>query len=442
MGSVLLVEDNPVDAERVSRFLDRQRDLTLRVAASGAQALDLLQAERFSHLLLDYRLPDTNGLELLQLIRKRFPAVKVVFLTGNDDERLFLGAWTLGVVACVAKDQLTANLLLDLLRTTGGRPHAESVPASSAPRMGLPSLEVYQTLIETMNEGVVVTDLQHVMVFANPKMGRIAGCEAADLLGRPVISLLSPSSVAVYLDRWSRVARGVTTRYECEITAADRVLTPVLISQTPSYRAGGKLSGSLLVVTDIRGQKAIEKRLEQLSITDALTGVFNRRHFQMLLEIEFREAARYRRPLSCLMIDLDHFKACNDTWGHPFGDHVLCEVGRLVRPEIREHDILARYGGDEFVLLLPNVGEQGAVEAAERIRGAIAAHPFFWAEQGHRVTASIGVASTEDGPMASCDDVIRAADQALYRAKHGGRNRSAGETALPTPTPLGDPAPP
>lgn len=422
MRSILLVEDNPADAERIARFLRRRRDFTLHLAATGAEALTALERQPFAQVILDYRLPDTNGLELLQTVRRQFPEIRVILLTGFDDDRLFLSALELGAIAAVSKDRLNEPLLRDLLRNGPAPSAVESMEKTTGPP-DLPLVEIYRTLIETMNEGMIVVDPHQIIIFVNPRMGKIAGCPAADLLGRQITSLIPPGSLPSFLKEWGKSLSGETRRYECEIAGAAESPVSVLISQTPSYHQEGSIYGCLLVVTDISRQKSIERRLEQLSITDGLTGLFNRRHFEALLGIEFQKSVRHRLPLSCMMLDLDHFKECNDTLGHPFGDAALREAARLIRKEIRGHDILARYGGEEFVLLLPNIPAMAAIEVGERIRESIAHHPFIDDGKEHRITVSIGIAGTQDQRITLPEALIAFADQALYQAKGSGRNR-------------------
>jgi diguanylate cyclase (GGDEF)-like protein/PAS domain S-box-containing protein len=420
MQPILLVEDSPADAERITRFLRRKKDLTLHIAVTGAEALEALGRQPFAYLILDYRLPDTNGLELLQTVRRQFPDLRVILLTGFDDDRLFVSASKLGAVAALSKDRLSEPLLHELIQNSAAPIESSEKPVGP---LSLPPAEVYRTLIETMNEGMIVADPHQIIIFVNPRMGEIAGCPAADLLGRKLPSLITPSSLPSFLKEWGKSLSGETRRYECEIASAAEGPLSVLISQTPSSHREGNIYGCLLVVTDISRQKSIERRLEQLSITDGLTGLFNRRHFEALLGIEFQKSSRHRLPLSCLMLDLDHFKECNDTLGHLFGDAVLRESAQLIRKEIRSHDILARYGGEEFVLLLPNIPATAAIEVGERIRKSIAHHPFVYDGKAHRMTVSIGIAGTEDTRITLPETLIRFADRALYQAKGGGRNR-------------------
>jgi diguanylate cyclase (GGDEF)-like protein len=161
-------------------------------------------------------------------------------------------------------------------------------------------------------------------------------------------------------------------------------------------------------------------RLAELAATDELTGVKNRRRFREDLELLFSQADRLGLPLSVVLLDIDHFKPYNDTFGHPAGDQVLQQVGRMLRSSVRGHDVVARYGGEEFVVLLPATGVNEAVEVAERLRATIADHGW-----PHRpVTASFGVATSDDDTPDGAALVDRA-DRALYAAKETGRNRTS-----------------
>jgi diguanylate cyclase (GGDEF)-like protein len=168
----------------------------------------------------------------------------------------------------------------------------------------------------------------------------------------------------------------------------------------------------------------LHKEAQRLSITDGLTGVWNRRYLQLTLTKEIERGQRFGRPLSVLMMDIDHFKNVNDAHGHQVGDEVLVELTRRAMSTIRgQIDALARYGGEEFVVVLPETPSDGARVVADKIRAVIRHRPFV--EEGNTsvpLTVSIGVASfPEDG--ATADELIRAADLAMYRAKEAGRDR-------------------
>jgi diguanylate cyclase (GGDEF)-like protein len=163
------------------------------------------------------------------------------------------------------------------------------------------------------------------------------------------------------------------------------------------------------------------------SVRDALTGCFNRQHAMEILDVELRRARRTKQPLSLMILDLDHFKAINDRFGHLCGDAALSSVGLRMQAVLRASDVKCRYGGEEFLLLLPETTLSGAEHVAEVLRHDLEKHPVRWHEQGTegaevRITASIGVTTVVPGEI-DPTAVIGRADAALYRAKDQGRNR-------------------
>jgi diguanylate cyclase (GGDEF)-like protein len=180
----------------------------------------------------------------------------------------------------------------------------------------------------------------------------------------------------------------------------------------------------------------LHQEAQRLSTTDGLTGLWNFRYLSMSLAREIERSTRFERPLAVLMLDLDHFKAVNDTHGHARGDSVLRELAHRVQEQIREVDTFARYGGEEFVVVLPETTLEGAALLAERICLAVRRESFLVdGEDPLAITVSIGVAAfPEHGSSAAT--LMRAADKALYVAKHEGRDRwhVAGEEA---PAPVG-----
>jgi len=164
------------------------------------------------------------------------------------------------------------------------------------------------------------------------------------------------------------------------------------------------------------------KRVSELVVTDDLTGLYNARHFHELLEYELERSRRYRSQISLLFFDLDHFKEVNDRYGHLVGSRMIAEVGQLVKRHIRSSDRAARYGGDEYVVVLPNTGKQGALSVARNLLDRLHAHPFLTDSSEYiAITASFGVATFPDDAH-DRTSLIRAADSAMYEAKEAGRN--------------------
>ncbi len=175
----------------------------------------------------------------------------------------------------------------------------------------------------------------------------------------------------------------------------------------------------------------LNARLRDQTIRDGLTGLYNHRHFQEMLHHEFLLARRHNSDLACLMLDLDRFKEVNDTYGHPFGDHVLAGTATLILNETRITDTVARYGGEEFAILLPNTDEQGALAIAERIRTKAENYLHRQREIARIVTISIGLATLTTNQPERPEQLLTLADQALYEAKTAGRNRVIASLAAP-----------
>jgi two-component system, cell cycle response regulator len=162
-------------------------------------------------------------------------------------------------------------------------------------------------------------------------------------------------------------------------------------------------------------------KLELLSRTDPLTELFNRRHFVTVIDQEFSRTQRYKSPAACIMIDVDHFKDINDKYGHNAGDLVLKEIAGIIRSCLRQIDTVARWGGEEFIVLLPGTSKENALHAASKILTSVSDHKFH--DIDRHITVSIGLASIPNPSIDTFEKFIHASDLALYEAKSKGRNR-------------------
>jgi two-component system, cell cycle response regulator len=178
-----------------------------------------------------------------------------------------------------------------------------------------------------------------------------------------------------------------------------------------------------LKIKDLQDKlKRANEELQIIAITDPLTDLFNRRHFMEMFPKEFVRAKRYKTNLSLCMLDIDHFKKINDTFGHVQGDEVLVQLSAILCEELRCCDFIARYGGEEFVLILPQTPIEGALVATERIRVSIMNHAFG-VLHAQQVTASFGIAGFPAPGIETAEQLLAGADKALYLAKERGRNR-------------------
>jgi diguanylate cyclase (GGDEF)-like protein len=282
----------------------------------------------------------------------------------------------------------------------------------------------YDIVVRGMADGVVVLDPGARIVDLNPAAERILGPGYG--VGMPfekVGGLSSDGEPAGHSPSYITLRVGDTSRHFDQ-------------QETQLFGSDGRHAGRILVLHDVTHrirahdeQVALARRLEQantalerLSSHDALTGIPNRRQFDQFLDREWRRSARTGGPISVLMVDLDHFKRYNDTYGHQAGDERLVRVARAILSAVRDGDLAARYGGDEFGIVLPETDLQGAAAVAERVRANVAA-AGEGTSTGGLVTASVGLASTVAGRDTMPSEVIAAADRALYRAKSEGGNR-------------------
>lgn len=195
-----------------------------------------------------------------------------------------------------------------------------------------------------------------------------------------------------------------------------------LVNETAWLDEASNPAGTLCVMSDISRLKSLEVELRRLATTDTLSGASNRRYFMEQMEHFFKVARLYNRPMGFLMLDIDHFKRVNDTFGHPVGDEAIKALSATCREHLRTNDVFGRLGGEEFAICLPNTDLDGCVTLAERLRHAVSEIVLSSTVGEVRFTVSIGIAcSTSSDPDIKCQ--MARADRALYRAKNGGRNQ-------------------
>ena len=273
-------------------------------------------------------------------------------------------------------------------------------------------------LVERMQEGVIVLDSRKRIVDFNPAAREILALSDTNSLGKFIGSELPAFHPFVI-----QLAQSPNARAELSLDVLG-MPTRLELTATPIYHILGLLSGHLVILRDITEQRRIEEKLQQLALTDSLTGCLNRRAFFELAPLEFERSRRYKHPFSLILLDVDNFKKINDTYGHLIGDQVLEGMAYACQQSLRDTDKLARYGGEEFVVMLPETDPEGARLAAERMRQIIETFAVNSTQGSVQITVSLGVTTFEPGQIqSSLDRLLGQADQALYRAKQTGRNR-------------------
>lgn len=261
--------------------------------------------------------------------------------------------------------------------------------------------------------------------------GRIvfANARFAELVGVPLEDVIGMRAGGFYADgeQQQRVCTrlksdGIVQNLEVQFRRADGVPFWALFTVDKAEFDGTAVE--LGWIYDYTERRRMEETLREMASRDPLTGIFNRRSFMELAHERLSRASRANEPLSIMVLDIDHFKLVNDTYGHAAGDEALCGIARVCQEALRDHDILGRLGGEEFVVALPKTSMEDALGVAERLRRGVARTAFVTCDPRFELTVSIGIASI-DGSNDSVERAIHRADIALYRSKRLGRNRSS-----------------
>lgn len=288
----------------------------------------------------------------------------------------------------------------------------------------LQSPELLEQVLASLPVGVWIMDREGRIVHGNPAGQCI--WSGARFVGREQFGEYKgwwrDTGKRIEAEEWAaaRAIRDgeISIDEEIEIECFDGTRKVILNSALPIRNAAGEVIGGIIVNVDISERVALEERLRIAADMDALTGAYSRRRFFELLHEEMERASRYQRSLSLVMFDVDNFKEINDRHGHQVGDRVLATISELVRGQIRESEHLSRYGGDEFMLLLPETQIEDAARTAERLREMMQKRNL---KEPVDLSCSFGVCQFQPGEEVG--ELIQRADKALYEAKKQGRNR-------------------
>ena len=288
----------------------------------------------------------------------------------------------------------------------------------------------FRLLAEGSSDMVTRIGLDERLRYVSPSSVRVVGWRPDQLIGTPALAGINPDDLPEVQAIVGALKRGEREEARLTYRNAHRQNGEVWLESTMrvTRKSNGNVDGVVAISRDITEQKKLETKLETLAIEDSLTGLANRRRFDERLQEEWARAYRDRSSLALLMIDVDHFKAYNDEYGHPAGDACLRLVARIIAAETqRAGDLAARYGGEEFAMLLPNTDAAGCARVGERIRSAIHGSGLVHSTNPPAgcVTASVGGAACRPvlERTAGVGSLLEAADRALYAAKDAGRNR-------------------
>jgi len=289
---------------------------------------------------------------------------------------------------------------------------------------------VFQALVENTNDVIMVLDATPLseggprIVYVNPAFEKLMGYSAADVIGQNPKILQGPGTDDKTRYKIRKAMReGISIR--SQILNYDKAGNELWldINMVPLFDEKGSLVYYAAIERDLTEYKKLQAHLENMATIDSLTGLANRQAFMQRAKNEFNRARRYARPLTVVMIDIDHFKAINDQHGHAVGDDVLREAADICQSSLRGSDFMGRVGGEEFVLLLPDTPPTNAYHVAERMRAHLHETPIELDDGTTlNITASFGVAPMNENDS-DFDALLERADEAMYHAKHEGRNQ-------------------
>jgi two-component system cell cycle response regulator len=470
VARVLVVDDSPSVRALVSDRL-RRDGYVVEEASSGEAGAELALGSAPDVVVTDLVMSGISGVQLCRLLRSD-PAtahVPVVLLTGSGDKRSRFWARSAGAAAYVSKDHLDDLVLMlpTLIASRATAPPPVAPTERVAPRRSMQE-RVSTILDAALFESVVAGEVRAMASAGNLErfFDGMTGLVSDVLNFRWLALSLGRAGAPLFVHGHPDEREAVESMARATLDVGrdrpahfvrDERATPGdgVGPETSPIFFGGKTIGRIAIAPTSRGMSRDERRLlslvaaeaggplemialyedaRRLATVDSLTGLLNRRAFLDLLDRESARSERHAYVLSLLLIDVDHFTRINDTHGHAAGDSVLQGFARVLDGVARRSDVVARWGGEEFVVALPQTGAAGARIAAERVRRAIAdaRYPIAGAEP-LRMTASIGAATAQ--PPWCKEAVIAAADEAMYAAKGRGRNRVefAGSGALDAP---------
>jgi len=371
-------------------------------AESGVLGIALSKRIVPDIILLNVIMPDIGGYDICRRIKSdpKTEDIPVIFLTKKTDNENLMEVFAAGAV-----DYITIPLVQDEL-IARVRVHTELAVKSRQEDILTEMLDKYalEIIIDTTGE----------IKYVSSAFLRLTGFDAEELIGQSFDFLKHPDSFRSMLpDILDSVMNKFTYYKEIDLRTKNGESFIVNTFAEPLKTRNGEVKGAQCFMNDVTSKK----ELERLSITDKLTGLNNRHKLDQVMSYEFSQFQRYGTGFSVILMDMDDFKKVNDTYGHIAGDRVLVKLANILKANVRDSDTCGRWGGEEFLIIVPKANEEEAAHVAEKLRKSIESESFSIEDP---VTASVGVAGIETG--SNITKLLSNADKALYKAKRSGKN--------------------
>jgi two-component system cell cycle response regulator len=437
-GTILVVDDIPENIALLSRILANQ-GYTVKSADNGTQAIAIAQTDSPDLILLDINMSGMDGFETCACLKQaeRTRDIPVIFISALDGIEEKIKAFRAGAVDYIPKpfefDEVQARVKTHLAIL---RLRRQLQTANRELSLQLEDLTLSQELLRErqMKLDAFVNALPSLS-FIYDEEGRyleimtnetsLLLADANKLRGHLITEVMPPDVAGLMMDAICKAIESGKTQvieYKIPVLAGDERWFEGRIALME--KSVGGHTKVVFIATEISERVQLNQEIQRLANQDPLTNCFNRRHFMTLAELELQRSIRYQRPLSLVMLDIDEFKYFNDQYGHQIGDQILCALVDLCQEQLRGVDVLGRYGGEEFIILLPETVAEGGLLAAERLREKVEKMEIPSYMMKLSITVSMGVASLDSfiNPDQTLDMLIKRADQALYTAKSAGRN--------------------
>jgi diguanylate cyclase (GGDEF)-like protein/PAS domain S-box-containing protein len=437
-GTILVVDDTPDNLTLLSRILSNS-GYVVQLADNGMSAIDSAIETIPDMILLDINMPEMDGYEACEKLKAdaRTRNIPIIFISALDETDDKIRAFQVGGADYIPKPIEIKEVL--------ARVNTHLANQRLRDQLRSANIELKKKVEElTISRSQLQEQESTLRAFINaiPNLSFIYDDEGRYLeilTNEPELLLQKADGLKGHLlkdvmpaEEAELIMGAIHRAIETGKTQVIEYKIPVLLGNERWFEGRiasmGKFSDGhsrvVFVASDVTDRVQLYQETQRLATQDPLTGCFNRRHFMILAKQELQRVARYGRPVSLIMLDIDHFKDFNDKHGHPAGDQLLCALVKQCQKILRNVDVLARYGGEEFVILLPETDSDAVFQTGERLRGEIEKMEVLTPQGSRSITISLGAASYDrsDKRSLNLDVLIKYADQALYEAKNAGRN--------------------